>query len=117
MLHRYASTLKNVVLISGGNELTDGNVQLYVRREGVDLTPKLTDYHPEIENPTDKSPDEMSCQELEESSPQLLFTNMSVATLMCQVFYNFMQGNVKFSEVYFDMLDMCADSKVRAVPS
>ncbi len=111
----YVSTLNDIVLFSGGNELTDGNVQLYLKKGGIDLTPKLTTYHPEIENPQDKLPEELSCQELEESSPQLLFTNLTVATLLCQMFYNYLNGNFKFSEVYFDILNMCSDSKIRQI--
>lgn len=108
-----AKTLKNIIIISGGNELTDGNVQLFIRKEGVNLTPSLTDYHPEIENPVDKLPGEMSCEELHNSEPQLYFTNLGVATFMAFTFYNVLKGNFKFSEVYFDMVTMKADSKTR----
>ena len=115
IINSYCKTLQNIVLISGGNELTDGNVQIYVREEGSDITPSLTDYHPEISNPTDKTPEEMSCEELSQSAPQLFFTNFSVAAIMCWAFYNYMQGNTNISEVYFDMLEMASDAKVRKV--
>lgn len=108
--------VKDVVLISGGNELTDGNVQRYIKRGGVNITPRLTDYHPEIANPEDKLPTEMSCEELMHSVPQLYFTNLSVATAMCQMFYNTMTGgDESVSEVYFDMKTMKSDAKKRAV--
>jgi len=110
----FVKNFKNVVLISGGNELTDGNVQIYIRKDGVDITPSLTDYHPEIENPKDKSPDEMSCEELSKSEPQLYFTNFMVANYMCAAFYNIIEkSNYNYSEVYFDLLTMNANSKVR----
>lgn len=112
----FCKELHDVTLISGGNEFTDGNVQIYVRREGKDLTPDLSSYHPEIQNPVDKSPDEMSCEELSQSEPQLFFTNLGVATIMCWAFYNVaIKENYKFSEVYFDVLTMSADSKFRSV--
>ena len=71
IINNYCKNLKNVTLISGGNELTDGNVQLFVRKGGKDVTPDLCAYHPEIANPNDKLPDEMSCEELSQSEPQL----------------------------------------------
>lgn len=115
IINNHCKNLQDTVLISGGNELTDGNVQIYIRKEGSDVTPSLTDYHPEIENPTDKSPEEMSCEELSHSAPQLFFTNLSVAAIMCWGFYNYLQGKTDISEVYFDMLEMASDAKIRKV--
>jgi len=110
----YAKNLNNIIIISGGNELTDGNVQIYIRKEGVDVSPSLTDYHPEIDNPIDKSPDQKSCEELSVSEPQLYFTNCMVAVFMCASFYNIIEKqNYKLSEVYFDLLTMNANSKTR----
>jgi molybdopterin/thiamine biosynthesis adenylyltransferase len=112
----YCKTLQNVTLISGGNEYTDGNAQLYVRRGGVDITPDLCAYHPEIRNSLDKSPEQMSCIELQAAAPQLYFTNMSVATMMLWLFYNsIVRSDFSKSEVYFDMVSMSADSKIRRV--
>lgn len=100
----HCGTLRNVVLVSGGNELTDGNVQVYVRKGGVDVTPSLSKYHPEIENPADKRPDEMSCEELAQSRPQLLFTNAAVAVAMLTAFYAHQSGPLSYSEAYLDIV-------------
>lgn len=114
IINNYCKNLNNVILISGGNELTDGNAQLYVREGGNDKTPDLCTYHPEIANPDDKLPEEMSCEELSQSEPQLYFTNLGVATLMCWLFYNaFVNKQYDRSEVYFDILTMSADAKIR----
>jgi molybdopterin/thiamine biosynthesis adenylyltransferase len=110
----YCSKLNNVTLISGGNELTDGNVQLYVRERGVDITPSLTQYHPEIQSPKDKLPSELSCEELLHSEPQIYFTNLSVAAYMCMMFYNVVNKNYGKSEVYFDVLTMSSHGKMRS---
>ncbi len=117
IVSNYCKQLENVTLISGGNDFVDGNVQIYVRKDGEDLTPDLCSYHPEIANPDDKLPEEMSCEELSNSSPQLYFANLGAATLMCWSFYNFvvMDKAPKSSEVYFDLTRMTADAKVRAV--
>ena len=112
----HCRTLNDVTLISGGNEFTDGNVQIYIRKGGEDVTASLTDYHPEISSAIDNSPEDMSCQELEKSEPQLLFTNMTVATLMCSAFYAIhVEGRnpVDFAEVYFDILSVSVLPKIR----
>jgi len=114
LVSNYAKKLNNVIVISGGNELTDGNIQIFIRKGGENVTPSLTDYHPEIENPLDKSPDEMSCEELSHAEPQLYFTNFMVAGHMCSAFYNIIErNNYKISEVYFDILSMNSNSKTR----
>jgi len=109
----YAKNLKDITIISGGNDLVDGNVQIYVREGGEDITPSLTDYHPEIENPEDKLPNEMSCEELQNSEPQLFFTNLGVATIMCWSYYNIKNKDLKSSEIYFDINKMRAHSTSR----
>jgi len=112
----YCSKLQNVILISGGNDWTDGNVQVYVRKDNKDLTPSLTMYHPEIENPDDKSPEDMSCEELSKVDPQLYFANLSAATMMCWAFWNVViQNDIATSEVYFDLELMAARGVEREV--
>lgn len=112
----YCSSLNEVVLISGGNDLTDGNVQIYVKREGEDVTPDLCAYHPEIQTPDDRSPHEMSCEELANSEPQIYFTNLGAAVFMCFAFWNVVIKNqVGPCEVYFDVKLMAADPKKREV--
>jgi molybdopterin/thiamine biosynthesis adenylyltransferase len=117
IVSEYCSTLQDIVLISGGNELTDGNVQIYMRKGGIDKTPSLVAYHPEIQTPTDKLPSEMSCEELASSQPQLYFANLGVATIMCWAFYNIMFSKKPITkpEIYFDMLTMAISTQTRLV--
>jgi molybdopterin/thiamine biosynthesis adenylyltransferase len=117
IVSNYGKTMNDIIIISGGNELTDGNVQIYVRQGGKDLTPDLCAYHPEIANPADKLPSEMTCEELAKSEPQLFFANLGVATIMCWAFYRtVIKGIVdQFSETYFDIISMCSDAKQRVV--
>lgn len=111
----YCSKLNNITLISGGNEITEGNIQIFAKENGEKLLPSLTDYHQEIDNPQDKSPEEKSCQELQQNEPQLYFTNLMVSCYMCCALYNVMNGDYQYSEVYFDVSKMKADSKIRKV--
>jgi molybdopterin/thiamine biosynthesis adenylyltransferase len=98
--------LPEVTLISGGNDYTDGNVQVYIRLAGRDVTLPLSRFHPEIADPRDRSPHEMSCDELsQEAAPQLLFTNLAVASAMLNAFYAWRQGKLQYGEVYLDILE------------
>lgn len=101
--------LENVTLISGGNELVDGNVQIYLRQGGKELTPPITHLHPEIAYPQDRNPAELSCEELAVSGvPQLIFTNLAAAVHMLSAFWMVsavLAGREKliYSEQFFDV--------------
>jgi hypothetical protein len=102
--------LRDVVLISGGNDGIDpgregtfGNVMVYLRVAGRDVTSPLTRFHPEIARPRDKRPDELGCAALAQSSPQLLFTNLAVSSAMLAAFYAWLTGRLDYEEVCFDV--------------
>lgn len=101
--------LDDVLLISGGNGETDGDVLIYVRKNGKDVTKPLTDL-PEIANPQDKNPgefteeDRQGCQEEAEENPQLLFTNLDIASSMLGCYYAHEQGRLKFGRVFSDIV-------------
>ncbi|MDO8571282.1 MAG: ThiF family adenylyltransferase [bacterium] len=101
----HCKTLGDVVLISGGNEYSDGTVQVYIRQGGEEKTPPITYLHPEIEHPQDRSPDEMSCEELLRGGEvQLLITNFLVAGWMLSAFWlSDSEKGIPYSEQYFDM--------------
>jgi molybdopterin/thiamine biosynthesis adenylyltransferase len=105
LVSQHAGALADLTLISGGNDFEDGNVQVYLRQGGQDLSPALTRYHPEIAHPQDRHPATLSCEELMAAgAPQLLFTNLLVAALMLNAFYAIRQGSLPYSEVYLDIL-------------
>lgn len=117
IVSKHCKKLDDVILISGGNDITVGNVQIYQKKGGVEITSDLCAYHPEIENPQDKAPYEKSCEELQVSEPQLIFTNIMVAILMCCAYYNLLTGKInienQIGEAYFDICTMKCDSKLR----
>ena len=115
MIGDHSANLRDVALISGGNEYTDGNIQMFVRRQGEDKTCRLEKYHPEFVNPGDKAPYELSCEELAASSPQLIFANLTAATLMLNAFYALEQRQTDWqkSEVYFDIVANAATPRTR----
>jgi molybdopterin/thiamine biosynthesis adenylyltransferase len=105
LVNRHVSSLADLTLISGGNDYEDGNVQVFVRQGGQDLTPSLARYHPEIAAPQDRNPAALSCEELMAAgAPQLLFANLMVASLMLNAFYALRQGRLNYSEVYLDIV-------------
>jgi len=111
----HCATLRDCLLISAGNEYTDGNVQIFVRKGGESKTPELGKYHPEIQEPKDKAPHEMSCEELAASSPQLIFANFQAAALMLNAFYAYSERCLDFGrpEVYFDIVANAATPRAR----
>lgn len=113
----HCATLKNVCLISGGNDGvgrdstgsdrrgTYGNVQVYLRRKGRRLTASLSEYHPEIAMPADKAPDELNCTELVVSKPQILFANLAVASAICNALLLYLSKQTHYSELCFDIAE------------
>ncbi len=116
LVSRHAASLAELTLISGGNDYEDGNVQVYLRQAGQDLTPSLSRYHPEIADPQDRNPAALSCEELMAAgAPQLLFANLMVASLMLNAFYALRQGRLSYSEVYLDIVPNLSRSVSRPV--
>ncbi len=116
LVSRHAASLADLTLISGGNDYEDGNVQVYVRQGGRDLTPSLSRYHPEIADPQDRNPAALSCEELMAAgAPQLLFANLMVASLMLNAFYALRQGRLSYSEVYLDIVQNLSRAVSRPV--
>jgi molybdopterin/thiamine biosynthesis adenylyltransferase len=119
LVSAHCEALENIVLISGGNELNDGNVQVHIRKDGRELTPPITYLHPEIEHPQDRNPAEMSCEELIQSgSPQVFLTNLTAAVCMLNAFrmvsaYLAGKGDLVYSEQYFDVLTGKTDAVLR----
>jgi molybdopterin/thiamine biosynthesis adenylyltransferase len=93
--------LQKVVLISGGNELYDGSVQVFWRENGLSLTPPLDYCHPEIERPRDKGPFEKSCLDLWPSKPQLAETNLAIGLTMIEALEDVLAGK-PVAEIYVD---------------
>jgi predicted dinucleotide-binding enzyme len=102
--------LRDVVLISGGNDGieegrdgTFGNVMIYERTAGRDVTSPLTRFHREIARPRDKRPDEVGCAALARAAPQLLFTNLAVSAGMLAAFYGWLTGRLQYEEVFLNV--------------
>lgn len=113
----HCARLRNICLISGGNDGigrdtsgafrrgTYGNAQLFLRQKGRKLTPLLSQYHPEIAQPMDKLPGELNCTELVLSVPQILFANLAVASAMLNTLLLRLSRASHYAELSFDIAD------------
>ena len=113
LVDRHIAGLTEVTLISGGNDETDGNVQLVRRREGYSLDGHLTEIHPEIglAATSDVMPG-TGCAALAAERPQLVVTNLMVASAMLNCLWAVIeQGSVPYSEVYLDVVHNAARSR------
>ncbi|HBC87086.1 MAG TPA: hypothetical protein DCZ94_09045 [Lentisphaeria bacterium] len=104
LVQEHMVRLRDAILVSGGNDYTDGNVQIFVKKKGRVLTAPITKHHPEIAYPRDRRPDEIGCDEEIPQSPQLVFTNFMAAAVMMNAYYKIMGGaTLSYGEVYFDI--------------
>lgn len=107
LVSQHSQKFENITVISGGNELFDGNIQVYVRRNGVDITPSIEKFHKEIANPNDQNPAyverKAGCDAMVASAPQLLIVNLNVATYMLNAFQSYLLDELgKWDELFFD---------------
>jgi len=82
--------LKTCCLILGGNDYYRGQSQLWLRKNGVDVTPLITDFAPELtieDTPGNFFPDDPDCTQEYESEPQLVLTNQTVAVTMLNMLH------------------------------
>ena len=84
---------------------TYGNVQVVRRAGGRPLTSSLQRLHPEIREPKDRLPTEVGCEALvaQGSAPQLLVTNVAVASAMLSAVLGLLRGTAVYEEVYLDV--------------
>lgn len=117
LINTYCGKMDNITLISGGNDGieekengrnlrgTYGNCQVYARRDGKDCGPSLTTYHPEIDNPADKLPSDISCTDLIMSVPQILFVNLAAASCILNTVWLYLCKTLHYAEISFDVAD------------
>jgi hypothetical protein len=108
----HLGSLEDATLISGGNDETDGNVQLVRRRDGWSVDGHLTEIHPEIGMAIEEEPRGDGCQMMAAERPQLLATNLMVASAMLSCLWQINErGSVPYSEVYLDAIQNVARSR------
>jgi molybdopterin/thiamine biosynthesis adenylyltransferase len=106
VVDRHLAKLVEVTLISGGNDETDGNVQLVRRRDGEFVDGRLAEIHAEIGRATEAEfAARNGCERQAEERPQLVVTNLMVASAMLNCLWAVLErGSVSYSEVYLDVI-------------
>lgn len=113
LVQERALALNDVVVINAGNELSDGNVQLWVREQGQNVTPKLTYQHPEITYIGAEDRSAMSCQQAAQlpGGGQLILANAQAADWMLAALHRHLTGDFRktgrgegWTEIQFDAI-------------
>ena len=106
------------VFLAGNDDGMYGTTYHYQIRDGVEVTCDPVAYHPELENPPDRNPGELSCEERAqiEGGTQLVAINrMVAAVLLCQTQRNIIEGQPvgNSAATFFDMYscEFMADSR------
>jgi len=113
ILQASAKKLKNVIFFSGGNEYTDGNVQFFVHSDGKLISGDYIEtYHQELKELGEMPKFGGSCDS--KSDPQLLITNLNVATIMLNTLWTILEHKLpEYSEIYFDVIKNTSKPIVR----
>lgn len=103
-----ASKLDNIDVFTGGNDdELFGSIYHYQKRDGHEVTVHPSKFHPEYDNPPDKNPGELSCQERSEieGGTQLLATNMAVSSFILGRVQKTIVNNEspEETEIFFDL--------------
>jgi len=121
VVDKHLASLDEVTLISGGNDETDGNVQLVRRRNGAFIDGSLAEIHAEIGRASEAEfAARNGCERQADERPQLVVTNLMVASAMLNCLWAVLErGSVSYSEVYLDvtMNAMTSRSWLRQVPT
>lgn len=90
-----SNTLDDITVINGGNELADGSVQLWVRKAGHDLTPRISYLHPEVAIGKGEDRAEMTCIQAAAlpGGQQTLIANLHAATWMMTALWKLHAGH------------------------
>jgi len=124
-----AKKLNNFALISAANDETKCNAHAHLVFGGKEVTLGMDECHPEIKNPTDKNPGELSCEERARlpGGGQTIAANHKAAGFALEYLGMLLSGGnrtladvnmdiVTKSEVFYDFRHMMADTSSRAVP-
>lgn len=107
LVQERALQLENCVVINGGNEEHDGNVQLWVRENGNNATPKLTYMHPEIVFTSEDDRAAMTCAQAAAlpGGGQLILANQQAASWMMAALWRYHTGawRTGWTELQFDL--------------
>lgn len=92
--------LSDFVVVNPGNSLDRGQVSVWIRKNGNDLTPSLTERYSNIASPQGRLPG--GCADTTPSSPQLITANALSAAWTLAVVQALLDETLSIDEVLFD---------------
>lgn len=104
LLEEYFSERRDCVLFDSANEYENGEVVYAYRLGGKTIGPVRSVYFPGIKKEDLRNREELSCEELNQVSPQHIFTNMQAANLLLAGIANLMDGKITPGFAYFNTL-------------
>jgi hypothetical protein len=88
LCHEVFITSRDLVYIDSGNGEYTGQIVCGVRRGGRTLQKPIGVLYPDVLEPTDKYPSELSCAEAAISAPQTITANVTAASIVTGILYN-----------------------------
>lgn len=104
-IEKHVSTLQNATVINGGNETHDGSIQIWIRRDGKNVTPPISFLHDEIHAPGEDRA-EMTCAAISQmiGGEQHIVANMMSATMMLNALRLVLdETEITWHEAHFDL--------------
>lgn len=108
-IEQAGNALQNLTVLNGGNEMYDGSCQIWLRRDGRNVTPPLSHMHPEIA-PSDEDRAALDClaaAALPGGEQTIIANLMSATTLLnaLRLSQQFARNptEIAFHEIFFDL--------------
>ena len=104
MLEEMLERRKQLMFISGGNDLTKGQAVLWTREGYKDTTPRPSEIDPDILDNLGRAPFEIPCDEVVISAPQTCLANRFAADAMLGIWWSTLQPKRRdFNYTTFDI--------------
>lgn len=109
-IESHGKTLENLTVLNGGNEKFDGSCQVWVRRDGLNITPPMSHMHDEIHRPgVDRAA--IDCIEAAAlpGGEQTIIANLMSATTLLNALRHAHEwedkdpSEIPFHEIFFDL--------------
>jgi len=116
----FRAKVKDGILLSGGNDMTDGSILSLIQLGGERLVDGFV-FHKEIMEPKGKNPAELSCAELAklDGGSQVIWANQMAAATLGNEIHSIVSGEwdrlKERGEVYFDILVNSSVPRMRRV--
>lgn len=102
LLEKYFQEASDCIYFDSANEYETGEVVFSYKFGGKEVGPVRSSYFPGIKHEDTRSREELSCEELNQVSPQHIFTNMKAANLLLSGVANLFAGVVTPGFSYFN---------------